>query len=47
MDAFKLLKADHKKVAALFDRLEVASGKAKLVYLGKSEASLNFTLTLS
>ena len=30
MDAFELLKADHKKVAALFDRLEAASGKVKL-----------------
>jgi hemerythrin-like domain-containing protein len=30
MDAFELLKADHKKVAELFDRLEAASGKAKL-----------------
>lgn len=30
MDAFELLKADHKKVAALFDRLEAASGKEKL-----------------
>jgi hypothetical protein len=29
MDAFELLKADHKKVADLFDRLEAASGKAK------------------
>jgi hypothetical protein len=30
MDAFELLKADHKKVAELFDRLESAQGKAKL-----------------
>lgn len=30
MDAFELLKADHQKVAKLFDRLEAASGKAKL-----------------
>jgi hemerythrin-like domain-containing protein len=30
MNAFELLKADHKKVAELFDRLEAASGKAKL-----------------
>jgi hypothetical protein len=30
MDAFELLKADHKKVADLFDRLEAASGKGKL-----------------
>ena len=30
MDAFELLKADHKKVNELFDRLEAATGKAKL-----------------
>jgi len=30
MDAFELLKADHQKVAELFDQLEAASGKAKL-----------------
>lgn len=30
MDAFQLLKADHQKVAQLFDQLESASGKAKL-----------------
>lgn len=30
MDAFALLKADHKKVAELFDLLETASGKRKL-----------------
>jgi hemerythrin HHE cation binding domain-containing protein len=30
MDAFELLKADHKKVAELFDSLETASGKRKL-----------------
>ena len=30
MDAFELLKADHKKVAQLFDQLEAASGNAKL-----------------
>jgi hypothetical protein len=30
MDAFELLKADHKKVADLFERLESATGKAKL-----------------
>src|SRR6188474_3308873 len=30
MDAFALLKADHKKVSGLFDELEAASGKAKL-----------------
>lgn len=30
MDAFELLKADHKKVAELFDLLETAGGKRKL-----------------
>jgi len=30
MDAFTLLKADHQKVAELFERLEAASGKRKL-----------------
>jgi len=30
MDPFELLKADHKKVAGLFDRLESTSGKSKL-----------------
>ncbi len=30
MDAFELLKADHEKVAGLFQQLEAASGKAKL-----------------
>jgi hemerythrin-like domain-containing protein len=30
MNAFELLKADHKKVAELFDLLETASGKRKL-----------------
>jgi hemerythrin-like domain-containing protein len=30
MDAFELLKADHRKVAELFDLLEAASGKRKL-----------------
>ncbi|MEN3327663.1 MAG: hypothetical protein V7638_2470 [Acidobacteriota bacterium] len=30
MDAFQLLKADHRKVAQLFDQLESASGNAKL-----------------
>lgn len=30
MDAFELLKADHKKVNELFDQLEAATGKAKL-----------------
>ena len=30
MDAFELLKADHKKVNELFDQMEAATGKAKL-----------------
>ena len=30
MNAFELLKADHQKVAELFDRLDAASGRAKL-----------------
>src|SRR5678815_4583084 len=30
MDAFNLLKADHRKVAKLFEELESANGKAKL-----------------
>lgn len=30
MDAFNLLKADHQKVAQLFDQLESSNGKAKL-----------------
>jgi len=30
MDAFSLLKADHRKVEELFEELESASGKAKL-----------------
>ena len=30
MDAFELLKADHKKVNELFDQLEAATGRAKL-----------------
>jgi len=30
MDAFSLLKADHRKVAGLFERLESARGQAKL-----------------
>ena len=30
MDAFELLKADHRKVSELFDQLEAATGRAKL-----------------
>jgi len=39
MDAFELLKEDHKKVAGLFDQLESATGKAKLGVFGKSRPS--------
>ena len=41
MDAFELLKADHKKVAELFDRLEAASGKAKLVVFKQIKSELD------
>jgi hypothetical protein len=40
MDAFELLKADHKKVAELFDSLEAASGKAKLVVFKQIKSEL-------
>lgn len=41
MDAFELLKADHKKVAELFDRLEAASGKAKLAVFKQIKSELD------
>lgn len=41
MDAFELLKADHKKVADLFDRLEAASGKAKLAVFKQIKSELD------
>lgn len=41
MDAFELLKADHKKVAELFDSLEAASGKAKLVVFKQIKSELD------
>ena len=40
MDAFSLLKADHQKVAALFDQLEAASGKAKLSVFNQIKTEL-------
>jgi Hemerythrin HHE cation binding domain len=40
MDAFSLLKADHQKVADLFDELESASGKQKLAVFGQIKTEL-------
>src|SRR5690349_8771324 len=40
MDAFELLKADHKKVSGLFDELEAASGKAKLSVFAQIKTEL-------
>ena len=40
MDAFELLKADHKKVNELFDQLEAATGKAKLKVFDKIKTEL-------
>jgi hypothetical protein len=40
MDAFELLKADHKKVAELFDLLETASGKRKLDVFRRIQSEL-------
>lgn len=40
MHAFQLLKADHEKVAALFDRLEAASGKAKITVFEQIKTEL-------
>jgi iron-sulfur cluster repair protein YtfE (RIC family) len=40
MDAFELLKADHEKVAGLFDQLEAASGKAKLEVFNEIKTEL-------
>ena len=40
MDAFELLKADHKKVADLFDQLDAATGIAKLNVFGKIKDEL-------
>ena len=41
MDAFTLLKADHQKVAELFERLEAASGKQKLSIFEQIKAELD------
>src|ERR1041385_8889589 len=41
MDAFTLLKADHRKVAQLFERLEAASGKQKLSVFEQIKAELD------
>jgi hypothetical protein len=40
MDAFELLKADHEKVAELFDRLETASGEAKIGVFNQIKSEL-------
>jgi hypothetical protein len=40
MDAFELLKADHKKVSGLFDELEAARGKAKLSVFAQIKTEL-------
>lgn len=41
MDAFNLLKADHKKVADLFEQLESASGKKKLDVFAQIKTELD------
>jgi hemerythrin-like domain-containing protein len=41
MDAFELLKNDHRKVAELFDRLESASGKTKLTAFRQIKSELD------
>jgi hemerythrin-like domain-containing protein len=41
MDAFTLLKADHQKVAQLFERLEAAGGKQKLSIFQQIKAELD------
>ena len=41
MDAFTLLKADHRKVAELFQRLEGASGKRKLTVFKQIKTELD------
>jgi hemerythrin-like domain-containing protein len=40
MDAFKLLQTDHRNVAALFDELERATGKAKLSVFNQIKTEL-------
>jgi hemerythrin-like domain-containing protein len=41
MDAFSLLKADHRKVEELFEQLESASGKAKLQVFAQIKTELD------
>ncbi len=41
MDAFSLLKADHRKVEELFEQLESASGKAKLQVFAQIKSELD------
>jgi len=41
MDAFKLLKQDHKKVSDLFSKIESASGKAKIQLFNQLKAELD------
>ena len=41
MDAFSLLKADHREVAELFDELESASGKSKLSVFAQIKTALD------
>ncbi|HEX3185576.1 MAG TPA: hemerythrin domain-containing protein [Pyrinomonadaceae bacterium] len=41
MDAFNLLKADHRKVAELFEQLESASGKRKLDVFAQIKTELD------
>jgi len=40
MDAFELLKADHKRVSGLFDELEAATGNAKLSVFAQIKTEL-------
>jgi hypothetical protein len=40
MDAFELLKADHKKVSRFFDELETANGNARLNVFGRIKTEL-------
>jgi hemerythrin superfamily protein len=40
MDPFELLKKDHETVSKLFDRIEAASGKAKLNLFRQIESEL-------
>lgn len=40
MDAFKLLQTDHRNVAALFEKLEQASGKEKIIVFNQIKTEL-------